>query len=231
MPPKNIHDGHRDRIRKRFLSADETHTVDEQFADHELLEILLFSAQPRMNTNETAHRLLNQFGSLRGVLEAPYAQLIHTKGIGPVSAMLIRLISAMSRAMVCSDLPKALDCRMTSLSALLPTIRRIYFAETATEHVHMLLFNADGTCKKSLRISDGTATGTSLDIPNCVRLAVQHDAASAVVVHNHPSCLLPSAEDIELTAQLKQTFDGVRITLYEHLIFHDNRCRIVGGLI
>lgn len=60
-----LHDGHRQRCKQRFLR-----TGAEGFDDHQLLELLLFYAIPRCDTNETAHRLLKRFGSLQGVLYA-----------------------------------------------------------------------------------------------------------------------------------------------------------------
>ena len=61
----SLHDGHRQRKKQRFLQ----HGLDS-FADHEVLELLLFYAIPRRDTNETAHRLLEHFGTLKGVLMA-----------------------------------------------------------------------------------------------------------------------------------------------------------------
>ena len=58
----NLHHGHRERLRKRFMQYG-----GADFSDHELLEMLLFYAIPRKNTNELAHFLINEFGSLRGV--------------------------------------------------------------------------------------------------------------------------------------------------------------------
>ena len=65
-----LHDGHRQRMRQQFLSHG-----PQSMADHELLELALFYAIPRRDTNETAHRLLEQFGSLDRVLTAPEQEL------------------------------------------------------------------------------------------------------------------------------------------------------------
>ncbi|MBE6657647.1 MAG: hypothetical protein E7604_04295 [Ruminococcaceae bacterium] len=232
MKKNNLHDGHRDRLRERFLMADETHTVDSQFREHELLELMLFFSQPRVNTNETAHRLLNRFGSIRGVFEAPYAALLQVKGVGPRTAQLIRLICALMRIFVSPQAPALSDVRLTSLSALLPVIRRMYFAESAVEHVFLMLFGADGSHRKTIRISDGTQTGVTLDIPRCVQMAVMYDAAAAILVHNHPSAAEPSEEDRVMTNRLKDAFDSVRIELREHLVLTDDTCfGILGGAV
>ena len=70
------HDGHRQRLRNRFLAS------PESFEDHELLELILFYSIPRKNTNEIAHRLLARFGSVKGVLNASVDALTEIDDIG-----------------------------------------------------------------------------------------------------------------------------------------------------
>jgi len=224
MKNENIHDGHRDRLRERFLAADETFTVDNNFREHELLELLLFFAQPRVNTNETAHRLLNRFGNVRGVMEAPYVSLMQVEGVGKKTALLIRVVCALMRMHIVSDIPARSSQRMTGLSDLVPVIRRMFFTEMAVEHVFLILFNAEGYILKTIRISDGTPTGSALDIPQCVRLAVQYDAAAAVLVHNHPAVAEPSDTDRELTQTLLHALQYVDIKLHDHLVLSENYC-------
>ena len=87
-----------------------------------------------------------------------------------------------------------------------------------------MLFNAEGYQLKTIRISDGTPTGAALDIPQCVRLAVQYDASVAVLVHNHPAAAYPSEEDRILTEKLQIAFRYVNIELREHLVLSENSC-------
>ena len=84
-----LHDGHRQRKRQQFLSHG-----PESMADHELLELALFYAIPRRDTNETAHRLLDQFGSLDRVLSAPEQELEKVEGVGQGAAVLLRLMGS-----------------------------------------------------------------------------------------------------------------------------------------
>ena len=72
-----LHDGHRRRKREQFLQ----HGLDS-FAEHEVLELLLFYAISRRDTNETAHRLINTFGSLGGVFGASVEELQRVEGVG-----------------------------------------------------------------------------------------------------------------------------------------------------
>lgn len=90
---KNYHDHHRERMRKRLLDGGA-----EAFHDHEILEMLLFYCIPRKNTNETAHALIEKFGSINGVLNADIKELQKVEGIGAVSAKFIRFISDVCRS-------------------------------------------------------------------------------------------------------------------------------------
>lgn len=77
----NVHKNHRKRLRERY----EREGADS-FEPHELLELFLFDAIPRVNTNPIAHRLLNRFNSLDGVLRASAKELMEVKGIGERAA-------------------------------------------------------------------------------------------------------------------------------------------------
>ena len=86
------HDGHRERLRNRFRQ-DRGHG----FAPHELLELLLTYAIPRVNTNPSAHRLIQHFGSFHAVLEAQPEELEQVEGIGPQAATLLSLVLPLLR--------------------------------------------------------------------------------------------------------------------------------------
>ena len=80
------HDGHRQRLKERFLKEGLDH-----FSDVQVLELLLFYAIPRQDTNPIAHNLLEHFGSLAQVLEAPVEELEKVPGIGRNKAFALRL--------------------------------------------------------------------------------------------------------------------------------------------
>ena len=90
--PKHPHNGHRARLRQR---ARETGLAG--LADHEVLELLLTYAIPRVDTNRTAHRLIHTFGSLSGVLEARYEDLRQVEGVGENAATLLTLFPSLTR--------------------------------------------------------------------------------------------------------------------------------------
>ena len=82
-----IHDGHREKMRRRFLGGGLEH-----FADHEALELLLFYAIPRRDTNPIAHALMDRYGSLSAVMSAPVEDLQKVEGIGESAAILLKMV-------------------------------------------------------------------------------------------------------------------------------------------
>lgn len=87
-----LHDGHRQRKRERFLKQGA-----DGLADHEVLELLLYYAIPRRDTNELAHRLIQHFGTLDAVFQAPPEALMQVSGIGENAAVLLNLVPAAQR--------------------------------------------------------------------------------------------------------------------------------------
>ena len=88
----SIHDGHRQRLKQRFLQQGL-----DGFTDIQVLELLLFYAIPRRDTNPIAHALLDKFGSLRQVLDAPVDRLTEVEFITENVAVLLKLAPAMLR--------------------------------------------------------------------------------------------------------------------------------------
>lgn len=88
----SIHDGHRERLRERYLKEGL-----DSFDEHSVLELLLCYSIPREDTNPIAHRLINAFGSLDAVLRADAKELIKVEGVGEKSALLISLTGDITR--------------------------------------------------------------------------------------------------------------------------------------
>ena len=93
--PDSVQEGHRERLRVRFLAEG----VDS-FDDHQVMELLLFQAIPRADTNPIAHRLMRRFGTLSAVLEADPKDLASVEGVGDKAAAFLRLIPQIARRYV-----------------------------------------------------------------------------------------------------------------------------------
>ena len=92
VPKKNLNQGHRSRMRKRYLTCGFS-----GFQEHEILELLLFYALPRVNTNPIAHQLLKEFHSLAGVLDADPVELQKIPGVREQAAVFLNMLPELFR--------------------------------------------------------------------------------------------------------------------------------------
>ena len=216
MPEKaeNVHDGHRKRLRQRYLTQGL-----EGFQPHEALELLLFYAIPRRDTNEIAHALLSRFGSLSGVLEAPRTELLKIDGMGESAADLLLLFVQMERRhmMDRGSVETILDTTYKCAQYLAPR-----FIGEPEEVVYLLCLDAKCKVLDCSLVHRGAVNMTAISARKIVKTALDHNATSVVVAHNHPSGLaLPSREDRETTAALKAALNAVGVALVDHVIVAD----------
>lgn len=210
----DIHGGHRKRIRDRFIN----HGADN-FQDHELLELLLTYAIPRVNVNPQAHALLNEFGSLAGVLDAQPEDLRRVKGVGENAAALLHLMPALfqrySRSRVEGkryDSPDRLADYLMS-----------YFVDKTHEQVVALLLDNNCHIIRLCRVGEGTPSSVLVDTHKLVKCAMQYNAATIVLGHNHPngSCR-PSRQDIKETTSLRDLLKSLGVPMVDHIVIGQN---------
>ena len=207
----NIHEGHRERMKKRFLE----HGLDN-FDDVNALELLLFYALPRRDTNALAHALLDRFGSLAGVLDASAAELMSVDGVGENAAGLLQLIPAVSRRYVAGKTPAAepVDSPTTAGRYFLPR-----FLYETDEVVMALLLDARRRPILCREIGRGTVDAAQISARKLAALCLERRASSVIVAHNHPSgSAMPSAEDEAFTARLAEALSVLGVELSDHII-------------
>lgn len=210
-----VHEGHRNRLREKFRK-----TGVEGFADHEMLELLLFNSIPRANTNDTAHLLMEHFGSITAVLEADERQLMNIKGIGPRSAHLIKLIGAFTRLYIArkNEVGNILDSKDKMINFMLP-----YYIGAVNEIFYLITLDNRSQLINCTKISEGTPNGVDINIRRIVEVAIKDNAATVVLVHNHPVGLsLPSEVDLNTTVQLVSTMNSIGLKVVDHLIIVEN---------
>lgn len=208
------HSGHRERLRAEFLAR------PESFPDHKLLELLLFYALPRQDTNPVAHELLEQFGSIRGVLDAEPKALIRVSGVGDRAAVLFR---------AAKELGRRYHAQRSSVTDLVRNTRdagellQPYFYGARNELVYLLCLDGKGKALACPQISEGSVNAAEVVTRKVVDAALRCNAAMAVLAHNHVSGLaLPSAEDKATTLYLRDVLEKVNVRLIDHLIFCDD---------
>ena len=209
-----LHDGHRARKKQQYLKAGLDH-----FADHEVLELLLFFAIPRRDTNETAHRLLERFGSLYGVFHAPMEELQKVEGVGEQAALLLTLVPKAAQRGFEDTAPDQIISSVDSAGAF---FRRLLQGERR-EVLYQVCLDAKGKVRSHKRLSAGTAAMAPVNVREVVENALHADASAVLLGHNHPSGVaLPSAEDCQVTLQIQQALQTLGIRLADHIIVADN---------
>lgn len=208
------HSGHRERLKQRFL----TEGLDN-FDDINALELLLFFALPRQDTNPVAHRLLEQFGSLSGVLEASPAALAQVPGMGQHAATLLTLTTSMARRYMVSR--QEARPILTSVSQCGDYLVPRFFG-LRDETVYLLCLDAKCKVISCQMMGHGSVNSAGVPIRRIVESALTANATSVVLAHNHPSGIaLPSEEDVAATQRLASALDGVGILLADHIIVAD----------
>lgn len=208
-----IHEGHRARMKKKLLENGE-----RSLADHELLEVLLYYAIPRRDTNELAHRLLEQFGSLRGVLSAPVQELACVRGVGQQAALLLGMVPMLCRRAAQREKEQILnsvDACGAYFTELLGSSRR--------EMLWQVCLDGKGKVLSSRCLAEGDVSMAAVSVRQVVEYALRAGAVGVVLAHNHPSGVaLPSAEDRMVTRQVMEALEPLGIRLIDHIVVADN---------
>ena len=196
----SVHEGHRQRKKEQFRE----HGLDA-FADHEALELLLYYAIPRQDTNPIAHRLIERFGSLEGV--------------GENAATLIRLLFPLCRRVRTSG---------GRHEIIFNTRENIgaYFIELflgeRREVFYEACLDAKGKLLACYRLAEGSPDQVTINMRRVVENALNANASLVVLSHNHPSGVaLPSKEDNQTTLQIKRALADIGVQLVDHVIVAD----------
>ena len=208
-----IHDGHREKMRQRFLKGGLEH-----FADHEALELLLYYAIPRRDTNPIAHALMERYGSLSAVLSAPVEDLKQVEGIGESAAVLLALAPALVRKARLAETERVMN---TAELAGVYLLER--FEGEKNEVVYQLCLDRKGKLLSCKRLGEGGISSAQLDIRRLVENAILASASGVILAHNHPSGIaLPSQDDYAATDSAKRALSTIGVDLLDHIIVADD---------
>ena len=211
---KSEHSGHRQRLRRRFIE-----NGLDGFEAHQALELYLFYAVPRRDTNPLAHRLLERYQTISGVCDAPIDELQRDFGLSESAAAMLKLLPEMSRLYNESKLSNDNLIDPETVGELMT--RR--FIGRTSEAVALLLGNAKGKILYLDIVSKGSISSSDFPIRSIVDLAIRHNARTAYIAHNHPSgSLLPSRADLDATKQISSTLKSIGVHPIDHFIVADN---------
>ncbi len=209
-----LHKGHRLRLRDKFLLGG----IDN-FEDHEVLELLLFYAIPRKNTNEIAHKLLQKFGSLDAVFDAPVNLLKTVDGVGESTAIFIKIISNITRLYV--ERKYVDDKKVLSPSEMNDKLM-MKFIGRQEETVAIMLLDAKGKILYEGIVNKGTVNAVDIYIRKIIELIVLYSASTLILAHNHPSGVaVPSRDDIKTTCAINNILKSMKVHLLDHIVVAD----------
>ncbi|MGN3973948.1 RadC family protein [Tsuneonella sp. SYSU-LHT278] len=203
--------GHRARLRERLLNGGA-----EALADYEVLEYLLFAANPRGDTKPLAKALLARFGTLSAVLNAEPGALRQVKGMGEGGAGALKAVALAARRMARGEVQD--KPVLGSWQALLDYLT-IDMAHLTVERVRVLYLDARNRLIVDHHVGDGSIDEASIHPREVVRKALDVGATAMILVHNHPSGNPePSRADIEITRRIAEAGRLLGIVVHDHVI-------------
>lgn len=211
----SVHTGHRQRLKERFRQEGL-----DGFTDIQVLELLLFFCIPRRDTNPIAHELLNRFGSLHQVLDAPVYELEKVDGVGEQASTLLNLTREIARSYGVSQVVH--DKILTSTKKCGEYLKP-FFVGKRDETVYLLCLDAKCKVLCCSEVGRGSVNSAGVPVRKIVEKALGVNATSVVLAHNHPSGLaIPSNEDVLTTRRVAMALDVVGVFLADHIIVADD---------
>lgn len=207
----SLHDGHRKRVKLRFLSEGL-----DSFSDHQVLELFLFYCFPMKDTNEIAHLMINEFGSLAGLFEASPEEIAKRCKVSEHTAIFISLIPSVARRY--SVIKWGEKPQITS-----STLAGEYAASLLTGRTHEVFFviclDSQNKVNHAALVNEGTINQAAVYTRLVVEASIRHKAVNVIIAHNHPGgSLKPSRADIEITVKIKEALKTIEVTLVDHII-------------
>jgi len=207
----NSNDGHRQRLRTRFL-----HSGLDGFLDYEIIELLLTLGTPRKDCKQIAKEAIKKFGGLRNTLNTQSVELQKIKGIGPSNVFGLKLFQAISERYSKDSIPKKITLNSSKLVA--NYLQKNIGLEKKEHFIALFLDSRNCLINKS-DISIGSLTASVVHPREVFKEALLLSAAQLIVGHNHPSeDVQPSPEDVALTQRLWDSSKLLGVELIDHII-------------
>lgn len=215
-----MHEGHRERLKQQFKN--DNYSIDK-WQEHNILELLLFYSVPRVDTNETAHRLLNKFGSLAGILDASPDSLLSVDGVGSNSAVFLKLLPQIFSLYLEQKLKEDKSkFDMTDIDA-----RKSFFIPKFFGYSYEAVFVACLDNKNRViaceKLFSGSVNVSNVNLRLIIEFAIRNSASGVIIAHNHPKgTAVPSYQDVLLTKQVGEALFPVNIKLLDHIVVAEN---------
>lgn len=210
-----LHKGHRARMKKRFAE-----NGGDDFADHEILEMLLYYAIPQRDTNEIAHILMKDFGSIKGVIDASPAALRDVPHIGENAQTLFKLIPEVAKRYFAEDTTREVFDNSDKIGRLFVN----KYIGATEESVYLLLLDNSLRLIECKRMFEGSVSSAMFDVRRLTNRALAKNASNVAVAHNHPyGKAIPSNSDYNATQAIASSFELVGVNFIGHFIVAGNK--------
>lgn len=208
--------GHRERLRRRLFESGAS-----SLQDYEILEILLYAANPRRDTKPIAKALIDRFGNFAGVATASREALLSVKGVGESGAAQIAVIREAALRLLRAE---AKEAPVFGSWQKVVEYCQAQLQFEAVENFHVLFLDRKNKLIRDERQNRGTVDHTPLYPREVVKRALELGASAIILVHNHPSGdPTPSRADIETTKEVAKAAALLGVTLHDHLIIGRGR--------
>lgn len=215
-----------ERPREKLLSQG----VDK-LSNAELLALLLRTGNKGQHALALAQHLLNKFGSLRGLMDAPITKLNNTRGIGPAKSASLQAVMELNRRYLLEqlqygeDFSDSLNLDRYLISQLRHQSREVFAVVFLSQQQQFLAYH---------ELFYGSLTTSFVHPREVVKQALSLNAAAVIFAHNHPyGDAKASQADIDVTQQLRQALSLVEIEVWDHIIIGTNNVFsfVDGGLL
>ena len=208
---KKLHQGHRQRVKKRYLNEGL-----DAFEDHQVLEMLLFYCIPMRDTNELSHKMIREFGSLAGLFEADPRDICKRCKVSENTAILISAIPSLARRYFKSKWGQK---PVLNSSTLAGEYAISLFAGRTYEAFFVICLDSQNRVNNAALVHEGTINEAPVYPRIIVETALRHQANCIILAHNHPGgSLHPSREDVEITRRIVTAFNAISIRVVDHII-------------
>jgi len=202
--------GHRRRLRERMIGAGA-----ESLPDYELLELLLFAANPQGDVKPTAKTLLAHFGGFGEVMSA-HPDALSKAGLGLAGIAAIASVREAALRLLRLELQER---PIVGSWDKLIDYCNAQVARNKVEEFHILFLDRKNMLIKHERQQRGTIDHTPVYPREVVKRALDLGAAALILVHNHPSGdPTPSKADIAVTRDIKKAAAPLGVALHDHII-------------
>ena len=217
--PNLSNEGHRQRIREKFLN-----NGGSALADYELLEAYLTIAIPRRDVKPLAKQLIAKFGSFAEVINAKNEDLLSVSGVGENTLFALKIVSEAARRMSWEMLKDKDAPVIADMDALIDYCR-MAMAYQDVEEFRLIYLNGKNRVIAEVTQQKGTINHVAIHPREVVKSALDNHASAVIMVHNHPTGdTTPSRADIDMTKKVNEALSAVNIQLHDHVIVSKYGC-------